>query len=89
MALGTGTDQSLDLDLWIWGAEPISLPSPTSFWRETAATLGSHGNSWWYPAILVAGVINIKNQITSPCLIKLISQECISLLFLHLSLLLI
>lgn len=72
------------------GQSPVSLPPPASLRYETAATLGSRGNSSWHPAIHVARDIPwedpfFKNHITSPCLINLTSQKCISpLLFLHL-----
>lgn len=72
------------------GESPVSLPPPASSPHKTSTTLGSHGNSSWHSAMRVAVDIHwvdpfIKNQITSPCLINLASQECISsLLFLHL-----
>lgn len=71
------------------GDSPLSLPPLVSSPHKTAASLGSDGNSSWHPATRVAVDIHwvdpfIKNQITSPCLINLASQEYISLLFLHL-----
>lgn len=82
MAFGTSADQSLDAGLWIWGGEPCQSPTSASSPHKTAATLGSHGNRSWHPAIRVAVDIHwvdpfIKNQITSPCLINLASQTCI------------
>lgn len=81
MAFGAWTDQSLVFGLWIHCGEPCMSPTPFPCTKQQP--LRSCGNSSWLPAIHVVVDIHwvspsIQNKITSPPLIILPSQECIS-----------